>query len=191
MRMTQKHIKNKNDLNDLKDLQEEIQEEDNEKIEEDTKKNQKKSDNDEITKLKNENSKLKEQLLKIQADYQNFKMRSERDKADMIFFLKNDIFKKILPRVDDIERIIKNTPESERNWTLYEALLVLEKSFKKDLNSLWLESFESIWCEVDPDKHEVMTQIPSETPWVIVDEFEKWYMLDGRVLRVAKVVVWS
>jgi len=55
--------------------------------------------------------KLKDLLSRTQADFDNFKKRTERDKEDMIFFLKSDIFKKILPRLDDIERIIKNTPE--------------------------------------------------------------------------------
>ena len=134
-------------------------------------------------------TKLKEQLARTQADYANFKMRSERDRQDMIFFLKYDIFKKILPRIDDLERIIKNTPEDQRSGALYEAILAQEKAFKKDLENLWVTSFESLGQEVDPDRHEVMTQIPSQTPGVIVDEFEKWYMLGERVLRVAKVIV--
>jgi molecular chaperone GrpE len=57
-----------------------------------------------------EEEKCKEILARTVADFDNFKKRVERDKQDMIFFLKQDIFKKILPRVDDIERIIKNTP---------------------------------------------------------------------------------
>lgn len=135
--------------------------------------------------------KLKELLARTQADYQNFKMRSERDREDMIFFLKYDIFKKILPRVDDLERMIKNTPENEKAWALFQWVLALEKALKRDLDTLWVKPFDSIWNEIDPSKHEVMTQIPSETPWIIVDEFEKWYILGDRVLRVAKVIVWA
>ncbi|MDP2395730.1 MAG: nucleotide exchange factor GrpE [bacterium] len=56
-------------------------------------------------------SKCKEMLARTMADYENFKKRVERDKMDMIFFLKSDIFKKILPRLDDLERILKNTPD--------------------------------------------------------------------------------
>lgn len=134
--------------------------------------------------------KLKEMLARTQADYNNFKMRSERDRQDMIFFLKYDIFKKILPRIDDLERIIKNTKDEEKQTSIYEAILAMHKNYLKDLESMWVTSFESVWNEIDPDKHEVMTQIPSETPWVIVDEFEKGYMLWDRVLRVAKVIVW-
>jgi molecular chaperone GrpE len=81
-------------------------------------------------------AKLKEQLARTQADYANFKMRSERDRQDMIFFLKYDIFKKILPRIDDLERMIKNTPEDQRSGALYEAILAQEKAFKKDLENL-------------------------------------------------------
>lgn len=166
--------------NDFTDIQEEISQ-----IEETG------EENKNTTQESDEIVKLKEILARTQADYQNFKMRSERDREDMIFFLKYDIFKKILPRIDDLERMIKNTPEEQKNGALYEWILVLEKSLKRDLEALWVQQYDSLWKEVNPDLHEVMTQIPSETPWVIVDEFEKGYMLGERVLRVAKVIVWA
>jgi molecular chaperone GrpE (heat shock protein) len=50
-------------------------------------------------------------LARNQADYLNFKKRVDRDREDMIYFIKVDIFKKILPRLDDLNRIIKNSPE--------------------------------------------------------------------------------
>ncbi|MDR2411109.1 MAG: nucleotide exchange factor GrpE [Candidatus Peribacteria bacterium] len=59
-------------------------------------------------------------LTKTLADFENYKKRVERDKDDMIFFLKSDILKKILPRIDDLERIIKNTPKDLKNNPLYE-----------------------------------------------------------------------
>jgi molecular chaperone GrpE len=59
-------------------------------------------------------------LTKTLADFENYKKRVERDKGDMIFFLKSDILKKILPRIDDLERIIKNTPKDLKNNPLYE-----------------------------------------------------------------------
>lgn len=161
--------------NDEKEINEEIQEEILEEIQE---------ENDEVLKLK-------DALSRVNADYQNFKTRVDRDRLDMIFFLKQDIFNKILPRLDDLERIILNTKEEEKNTSIYTWILSMEKSFKRDLEGLWLKSFESVWLELDPEKHEVMTQIPSETPWIIVSEFEKWYLLWDRVVRVSKVVVWS
>lgn len=136
-------------------------------------------------------SKCKEMLARTMADYENFKKRVERDKMDMIFFLKSDIFKKILPRLDDLERILKNTPDDMKIWVLYEWLVSLESKFQKDIENLGIKSFVSIWSTVDPDKHDVMTTVPGQLEGIIFDEFEKWYMLWDRVLRHAKVVVWA
>lgn len=169
---------------DNDDLQQELQE-DLDNIQEEE------NETPEIENTNDEVSSLKEMLARNQADYQNFKKRVERDREDMVYFLKVDIFKKILPRVDDLERIIKNTPEEQKNTSLFEWVTILHKNLVKNLEDLWVIAFESINTEVNPDKHEVMTQVPSETPWIIVDEFEKWYMIWDRVLRIAKVIVWS
>jgi len=72
------------------------------------------------TKENDEVTRLTELLTRTQADYQNFKMRTERDKEQMIFFINEKVFKKILPRIDDLERILKNTPEAERTGSVYE-----------------------------------------------------------------------
>jgi len=143
---------------------------------------------EEIKKDESEIGKLKDMLARSAADLENFKKRTERDKVDMMFFLKSDIFWKILPRLDDLDRMIKNTPEDMQKWALYEWVVTLQKQLLKDLNKLWVQSFESLWQEVDPDRHEVMTQVPGKEG-EIIDEFEKGYMLWERVLRVAKVVV--
>ena len=134
--------------------------------------------------------KIKDTLAVVTADFENFKKRTDRDRGDMIFFLKSDIFKKILPRLDDLERILKNTPKNMQSWPLFEWLIALEKNLKKDIKSLWVESFDSIWNYVNPEKHDVMTQIPWKDG-VILEEFEKWYTLSDRILRHAKVVVWA
>lgn len=135
--------------------------------------------------------KCRDMLARTMADFENFKKRVDRDKMDMIFFLKSDIFKKILPRLDDLERILKNTPEDMRTWVLYEWLVSLESKFQKDIENLWIKSFISKWFTVDPDRHDVMTTVPGQEEGIIFDEFEKWYLLWDRVLRPAKVVVWA
>lgn len=174
------------------DLVEEMQEEieeiedvewkiDEEKLEE--------SINPKIVSKEDEN--YKDILSRTLADFDNFKKRTERDRQDMIFFLKWDIFKKILPRLDDLERIIKNTPEEFRIWALFEWVLSVETKLKKDLENMWVKSFETIWNKVDLDKHDVMTTIPWKIEWIVVDEFEKWYLLWDKVLRHAKVIVWA
>lgn len=138
--------------------------------------------------LNNELIKLKEVFARQQADFDNFKKRVERDREDMTFFLKADILKKVLPRIDDLQRIIASTPEEQKEDAMYKWILSIEKKLIQDLEKMWVKAFDSKWHKVDPDKHEVMTQIPWKS-WIILDEFEKWYMVGDRVLRVAKVVV--
>jgi len=136
-------------------------------------------------------SRLKDLLARTQADFVNLEARVARDKSDMIFFLKQDIFKKILPRLDDLDRIIKNTPDENKTWVLFEWVSVMESKFKADLEKMWVKAFVSIDTEVDPNKHEVMTTVPGKQEWIIIDEFEKWYYLDEKVLRYAKVIAWA
>ncbi len=139
----------------------------------------------------NSEDKTKEILAKTLADFDNYKKRVERDKKDMIFFLKADILKNILPRIDDIERIIKNTPDDLKWNALFEGILSLEKKLLTDLEKLWVKPFNSIWETVNPDLHDVVTTVPWKETWIIFDEFEKWYLLEGKVLRHAKVIVWA
>lgn len=127
---------------------------------------------DEIQKDESQIAKLKDALARSQADFENFKKRTERDKGDMIFFMKNDIFKKILPRIDDLERIIGNTPEDMQSGALYDGIVALQKSLLKDLKNMGVEAFVSVGNTLDPDHHEVMTQVPGEEG-IIIDEFEK------------------
>lgn len=138
---------------------------------------------------KNEDENQSDILARTLADFDNFKKRVERDKQDMVFFIKQDILTKILPRIDDIERIIKNTPDEMQNGALYEWLLAMEKKLEKDLESLGVESFISVGNIVDPNIHDVMTTVPGWKEWIIIDEFEKWYKIGEKILRPAKVVV--
>ena len=133
-------------------------------------------------------ARLKDLLARTQADYENYTKRTERDKSDMLAYMRADILKKILPRLDDLERMIAGTPEDMRTWVLYDGIIVLQKSLLKDLEKMWVQSFASKGNQVNPELHEVMTQVPGQE-WIIIDEFEKGYMLADKVLRVAKVVV--
>ncbi len=132
-----------------------------------------------------------DRLLKTQADFDNFKTRTQRDREWMIFFLKQDIFKKILPTIDDLERVINATLDKNKNTPIYEGVIALHKKLIADLEKMGVKSFESKWKEVDPHKHDVMTTVAGQDKWIIFDEFEKGYELDWKVLRHSKVVVWE
>ena len=142
---------------------------------------------DDTTLLLAEIEKLKNSLARSQADYQNLIMRSERDKADMIHFLSAKIILPLLTHIDNLERAVKL-----KEWTEWDTFVDGVRSvfggFTKYLESQWVASFDSIGSEVDPEKHDVMTEMAGET-WKIIQEFEKGYTLGWRVIRHAKVVV--
>ncbi|MDD2907422.1 MAG: nucleotide exchange factor GrpE [Candidatus Gracilibacteria bacterium] len=174
--------KNKQEEKDLiEELQEEITEIENEEGQ---------IDEEKLEEAQNpEEYKCKDMLAKVSADFDNFKKRVDRDRDDMIFFLKNDIFKKILPRIDDLDRIIKNTPEELKENALYEGVVSMQNKFLSDLEKMGVKSFVSIGEKVNPDMHDVMTMVPGKEEGIIFDEFEKGFMLGDRVLRHAKVIV--
>ena len=129
-------------------------------------------------------------LAKTMADFDNYRKRVERDKEEMIHFLKAGILKKILPRVDDLERIINNTPKELQSNALYEGVVSTLSKLLQDLEKMGVKPFVSVWEEVNPDLHDVMTIIPWKPLNIVVDEFEKGYTLNNKVIRHAKVIAW-
>ena len=131
--------------------------------------------------------KLQDALIRAQADYQNLLMRMDRDKADMIHFLSAKILLPLLTQVDNLERAVKLKAWVEGD-NFVDGIRSIETGLQKFLESQWVMMFESVGHEVDPDRHEVMTEMPWERG-KIIQEFEKGYLLRERVLRHAKVVV--
>lgn len=132
--------------------------------------------------------KLRGSLFRAQADYANLLKRVERDKADMTSFITANVIKKFLPTVDNLERALASIPAgiAEQKWT--DGIRATLQGLSRQLESMGVQSFESIGQESDSERHEVMSQTPGPEG-VIITEFEKGYTLHGRVIRHAKVVV--
>lgn len=137
-------------------------------------------DNEEI-------AKLREALARSQADYQNLVMRNERDRKDMIHFLTEKLISPILPQIDNLDRAV-----AIKDWVtddkFVDGVRSVQSGLKKFLEQNNIIPFDSIGQEVDPNKHEVLSQMTG-AEWIIIAEFEKWYMLGDRVFRHAKVIV--
>lgn len=131
-------------------------------------------------------TRLQEALARSQADYQNLVMRNERDKADMVHFLSTKILLPLLTQVDNLERAVKLKDGIE--WDAFvDGVRSVFSGFQKYLESQKVTAFESLGQEVNPDRHDVMTEMPGESG-KIISEFEKGYLIGDRVLRHAKVV---
>jgi molecular chaperone GrpE len=94
--------------------------------------------------------------------------------------------------LDDLERALKSIGEAEENKAMREGVELVYQKFKKTLESKGLKVMESIGAPFDVELHEAITQIPApseELKGKVVDEIEKGYFLNDKVIRFAKVVI--
>jgi molecular chaperone GrpE len=160
-----------------------------ESIETEKKKTKKHSYKKELEKTLQEKEELKDKLLRLAAEFDNFRKRTEREFALVRENAKADVISAVLTVLDDLDRSLEageQDPES-----VLDGLKIIQKSFLKSLESHGLKVMESVGEPFDPEKHDALLQVESDEldPDHVVDEHVKGYKLNDRVLRHAKVVV--
>jgi molecular chaperone GrpE len=134
----------------------------------------------------------KDKFLRLYADFDNYKKRTAKERSELILTAGKDIMTAMLPVSDDMDRAIKYMNESEDLTTIKEGLNLVYAKFKNILEQNGLKSIPSIGEIFDVEKHEAITEIPApndEMKGKVVDEVEKGYYLNGKLIRYAKVVV--
>jgi len=167
------NLKNEEDLN--KESQGEIYDEEIGDIEDAS---------DSLTK---ENLELKDKYVRLYSEFDNFRRRTAKEKLEMISTASINLIQEILPVLDDFERSFKiEGNDQEGSKLIYNKL-------SKMLESRGLEPMEDlVGKKFDAEYHEAITQIPAPSEDLkgkIVDVVEKGYMLSGKVVRFAKVVI--
>ena len=145
-----------------------------------------------IAALEAENSELKEQYLRKQADFDNFRKRMQREKEEAARFANKDLMLDILPVIDDFERAIKSAEESRDFDAFHDGVKLIEKQFTGMLDRKWgLKRIEAEGQEFDPQCHEAVAAEPDPdvTTSVVLEDFQKGYYLHDRVLRSSMVKV--
>lgn len=137
--------------------------------------------------VENEIEQLKAQLSRSQADYQNLKMRTERDRVDMTYFITEKILRSILPQIDNLNRALEIKKDTTDD-SFVDGIRSVQSGLIKFLESNWVSAFSSLWQEVNPDRHEVLSNGPGEEG-KIIQEFETGYTFWDKILRHAKVIV--
>ena len=132
---------------------------------------------------------LKDQLMRLAADFENFKKRTRREKEDIRKFANEGLLKDILPPLDNLNRALAHV--EDRGNPLVQGIEMVAKQFIDILGGYGVTPVDSKGQAFDPAVHDAMGQTPSEEyePGCIADEFEKGYMIHGRLLRPAKVIV--
>jgi molecular chaperone GrpE len=136
----------------------------------------------------------KELFLRVTADLQNFKRRTERERSEWATLIQIDVIEKIIPILDDLERALANARQQSLPETTswLEGFQLIAKNFKKDLTELGVEEISTSGL-FNPELHEALMQVTSSDhrSGEIVQEFRKGYTLKGKVLRHAQVSVAS
>ena len=145
-----------------------------------------------LEQLEKEHETLKSQYVRIAADFENFRKRQSRDQDDLKIQLVSKALTSILPIVDNFERARQQLkPESEEAQALHRSYQGLYKQLVEVLKQQGVASMKVVGQQFDPTLHEAVLKEPSEdfNEDFIIEELQRGYHLEGRVLRHALVKV--
>ena len=127
---------------------------------------------------------LNDKYLRLYSEYENYRKRTNQEKADLLLNGSREMMKAILPVVDDFERALAVSVD--------EGVQLIYNKMMKILEQKGLKAMEAKGEKFDEGLHEAVTQIPAPAPeqkGTVIDVVEKGYYLNDKVLRYAKVVV--
>lgn len=132
---------------------------------------------------------LKDQLLRLAADFQNFRKRTAREMDEARRYGSEKVLLGLLPVLDNLERAVSHSGEDDS--PIAEGVRMVAKQFVDVLGTFGVTGFESVGEPFDPERHEAMGQMVSEDfpPGAIVEQMLKGYFMHDRLLRPAQVIV--
>jgi len=132
-----------------------------------------------------------ERLLRTAAELENLKKRVAKEREEWTKFANEDLIKAILPFIDNLERAVNHAEKVVDSGVLIEGVRLTIQQLLQSLSKFGLSSFESVGKPFDPAFHEAMLVVESDQyePNHVVEEFQKGYLLNDRLIRPAIVSV--
>jgi len=149
---------------------------------------------DPLEAAKQEIAELKDKYLRLYADFENFRRRTSKEKLELLSTAGADMVKQILPVVDDFERAKVSFDSSTDIVALKEGVDLIYTKLYKTLESKGLKPMQTKGETFDVEIHESIAQFPAPSDDLkgkVIDEIEKGYYLNDKVIRYAKVIVGS
>jgi len=149
------------------------------------------SDKNQLEELGKEKQEIFEKLQRVSADYANFQKRIPRQTADAIAYEKEKIIKSLLPALDNFEHILANARTAENVEVLIDGIRMVYGQMLDILKSHDVEQIVALDEQFNPEFHQAMLQKyePEKDAGVVLEEFQKGYKLNSRVIRPSKVIV--
>ncbi len=135
---------------------------------------------------------LNDKYLRLYSEFDNYRKRTIKEKSDIIKSGGEDVFKIIIPILDDFERAIKANETITDATPVKDGMQLIYNKLKLSCTQKGLQAMENIGNPFDADTMEALAHIPAPTEDLknkVVDEMEKGYKLGDKVIRFAKVVV--
>ncbi|MCQ6957930.1 nucleotide exchange factor GrpE [Mucilaginibacter aquariorum] len=142
--------------------------------------------------FKEELSQANDKYLRLYAEFDNFRRRTIKEREDARKTEGKDVIVALLPVLDDFERALRSMDNVTDVIPVKEGVALIQHKLKNILTQKGLKEMQSIGTEFNPDLHEAITSIPAPTDDMkgkVVDEMEKGYELNEKVVRFAKVIV--
>jgi molecular chaperone GrpE len=142
-------------------------------------------------KMQAELDEQKDKYLRLFAEFDNFKRRTAKERIDLIQTAGKDVIVSMLEVMDDCDRAEKQMQNSDDVPSIKQGIGLVFSKLRTTLSNKGLKAMQSISTEFDVEKHEAITEVPAadDMKGKVVDEVEKGYYLNDKIIRFAKVVV--
>ncbi len=146
---------------------------------------------DPLEAAKAESAKLRDQLLRTAADFDNFRKRSRRELADMEKRAREDLIKDLLPVFDNLERATAHAETATDVKALAEGIGLVKRQFLDSLSKIGIERIKAQGLPFDPAFHEAVQQFETDEhpPGTVIHEVQAGYVQGDKLVRPAIVVV--
>lgn len=147
---------------------------------------------DELTALKNENATLKDNQIRLQAEFQNYKRRTEKEKSEIYKYANEKIVVELLAVMDNLDRALDSiSHNADDHQNVLNGVEMIKKSFEDLLEKEGVQLIDAVDQPFDPNMHHaVMTEEKDGVDAdIVIEEFQKGYKLGDKVVRPSMVKV--
>ena len=151
-----------------------------------------KQENNELNTLKDELEKQKNKYLRLFAEFDNYRKRNAKERLELIQTAGRDIIQSLLDVLDDTDRAEKQLQQTEDIKMIKEGVQLIFNKLRSTLQARGLRPMESMHHDFDVEKHEAITEIPVPTDELkgkVIEELQKGYYLNDKLIRFSKVVI--
>lgn len=133
----------------------------------------------------------KDQYLRLYAEFDNYKKRTLKEKAELIQTAGKNVLEQMLPLIDDVERAMETVKTADNVDALKEGMNLIHDKFVKFLGSNNVKEIETVGMPFNVDFHEAIAQVPmgDDKKGMVIDCTQKGYIMGEKVVRFAKVVI--